>query len=253
MNAFWALVRNDLQLKKRTIHQVSAWTKFYFGIAIIIGLGGYTWGIIQGFLTWEYYYLAFLPFLIFLPFAYSISMTSKEWRNGTMGWWLTLPYPRSFLLSAKCLASFLHFVKSMVLIVAVVIVLQLEAILIRPDLFTVQQLFRDLQFGAIDSLWEIILFSPLSILVGIVMAIVRRSHLKPALPLFWVGFMLLANVYPAKALGLTPQNAPAGYPIQGLHISMSGNGFITTLLFSLVVSALLFAFSTYILDRHVEV
>lgn len=251
MSVFWALVINDLKLKRRSILHASVWTKFYFSVAIVIGFGGNTWGILRGVNKLDYY-LLFAPFLIYFPFGYSMSSISYEWQNETIGWWLTLPYSRTFLLSAKWVASFLRFVKTIVLIFAVVIVLELEAILLRPDLYTVQHLFRDLQFDTIGACY-IILLSPLAILVGVTIAIVRRSHWKPASPLFWVGFILLSNVYSVKALGLTPQSAPNGYPTQGIHLSMSGNGLLTTLLISLVASALLFAFSTYILDRHVEV
>lgn len=251
MNVFWALVSNDLMLKKRTSSQFSVWTKLYLGIAIVIGLGGYTWSLLQGFIALNYIF-SFIPFLIITSFGVSMSIIGSEWQNDTAGWWLSLPYSRNFLLGAKCTASFLRFIQSMLIILVVGLALALEAILIKPDLYTMQQLFGGLQLGIQNAFWNILL-SPIAILLGVTLAIVKQSHWKPALPLFWISFILMINLYFNKFLNFATENAPNDNPPLGISINMSSNNYLALILVAFTLSALLFAISSYLLDRHVEV
>lgn len=251
MSVFWALVNNDLMLKKRKRSQFSVWTKFYLGIAIVIGLGGYTWSLLQGFIDLNALF-SFIPFMIIIPFGVSLSIISSEWQQDTTGWWLSLPYSRGFLLGAKCTTSYLRFVLSMLIILVVGIALALEAIMIKPDLYTMQQLLGGLQLGILNAFWNI-LISPLPILLGVTLAIVKRSHWRPASPLFWLSFILIINLYFNRFLNFATENAPSGYPPLGISLKISSNDYLAAILVGFALSTLLFAISSYLLDRHVEV
>lgn len=109
-----------------------------------------------------------------------------------------------------------------------------------------------LQLGAISASWNIMI-SPLMILLGVTLAILKRSHWKPALPLFWVSYILIINLYFNKFLKFTTEHAPNGYSPLGISLNMSSYTYLTIFLISLVVSALLFLLSTYLLNRHLEV
>jgi uncharacterized membrane protein YczE len=85
------------------------------------------------------------------------------------------------------------------------------------------------------------------------MVMVTRSHWIPSVLLFWIGLGLLVNLYVAKALGLSPLSAPSVHLEQGYYLSVNESDFSTIAFIVLAVSALLFAFSVYVLDRHVEV
>ena len=140
----------------------------------------------------------------------------------------------------------------MLIILVVGLALALEAILIKPDLYTMQQLFGGLQLGILNAFWNI-LISPLLIFLGVTLAIVKRSHWKPASPLFWLSFILMINLYFSKFLNFATENAPNGYPPLGISINMSSNNYLALILVAFALSALLFAISSYLLDRHVEV
>ena len=106
-----------------------------------------------------------------------------------------------------------------------------------------------------DLSWLLII-SPFSIALGALIVIITRSHWAPAssLSLAGVGFGLLINLNVAKAFGISPLSKLSTRHLeQGYFLSVSGNNFFPTLLISLTISALLFAFSVYVLKYHVEV
>jgi hypothetical protein len=94
--------------------------------------------------------------------------------------------------------------------------------------------------------------SPISILLGTLMVMLTKSHWTSPDPLFWFGLGLLANLYVAKALVLSPLSAPSVHLEQGYFLSAKGSDFSTIVFIVLAVSALLFAFLVYVLDHHVE-
>jgi len=249
MKVFWALVRNDSKFEKRDPRRSSFLNFLSCSIVCALGLGGFLWADGQGFFN-----VGFIMwcFLISTPFGYSIYLLNKEWQAGTIGWWLTLPYSRSLLLSAKCIASLLHVLMSYAFIFAYTPMMALIQYSTQPDLIPHPQLLDVLQGCAIDVTWLLII-SPFSILLGALIGIIIRSHWVDSTSLSWLGLGLLANLYMAKTLGISPRGVPSVRPDEGYYLSVNGSGFFTPLLVSLAVSALLFAFSVYVLKRHVEV
>lgn len=248
MKVFLALVRNDSKFEKGDLRRKTLLNSIYFGITYALAIGGFLWADHQGFINGGFLMWCFL---ISIPFANSSYLLNKEWQEGTTGWWLTLPYSRSFLLSAKCVASFLRVLKMYAILFATTQIMTLYNNSTRPNFLPHPQLLDVLQACAKDLTWLLII-SPFSILLGALMVIITRSHWVPVSPLFWVSFGLLTNLYVANAIGLSPLNAPPVYLEQGYYLSMNGSDFYTTVLIVLAISAILFAFSVYVLDRHVE-
>lgn len=249
MNVFLALVRNDSKLENGDRRQRSLLNSIYFGIALALGSGGLTWATHQGFINGGFMLWCFL---ISIPYVDSSYLLNKEWQEETTGWWLTLPYSRSLLLSAKCAASFWRVLKMYAILFAATQIMALVLNSTLPDFIPHPQLLDLLQVCAKDLTWLFII-SPFSIILGALMVILTRSYWAPESRLSLLGLGLLANLYVAKALGLSPLSAPSVQLEQGYFLSVNGSDFFTPLLISLAVSALLFAFSVYILKHHVEV
>ena len=108
MKEFLVLVKNDSKFEKGDRRQRSLLNSIIFGIAYALVLGGFTWANLQGFINGGFLMWCFL---ISIPFGNSIYLLNKEWKEGTTGWWLALPYTRVLLLSAKCVASFWRVLK----------------------------------------------------------------------------------------------------------------------------------------------
>jgi len=248
MKVFWTLVRNDSKFEKGDSRGRYPLNVLSYIIVYAMGLGGFFWADHQGFMNGGFLLWCFL---ISIPFGHSLYLLNKEWQAGTTGWWLTLPYSRSLLLSAKCVASFLQVLKEYAFIFAFTLIMSLIQYSNLPDFIPHPQLIDMLQGCAVDLTWLLIM-SPFSILLGALIVIIVRSHWVDASSLSWVGLGLLTNLYVANALGFSPLSKPSLHPEQGYFLSVNGSNFFTTLFVSLVFSTLLFAISVYILKNHVE-
>lgn len=252
MKVLLALINNDYKVfgkgysRDRPLLEFSY--SFLANVLIMVGLGWVTsQGFINpGFITWG--------LLSSIPFGVSISLLNKEWQEGTTGWWLTLPYSRSLLLSAKCVASFLLVLVIYAFTLAFTILVRFIKNSTQPAFVPDIQLLDTFQHFAKDLTW-MLMISPFSILLGALMVIIVRSHWVPKFSPFWgwVGIGFGGNLYVVNALGHSPLSASSVHLKQGYFSSVNGSIFFTTLLVTLAVSAFLFAFSVYVLDRHVEV
>lgn len=248
MKAFWALVNNDSKLEKGDSRQRSLLNSIYFAIALTLCSQGLTWATHQGFINGGFFIWCFL---ISIPYADSIYLHSKEWQEGTTGWWLTLPYSRTLLLCAKIVASFWRVLKMYAIFFGSALVMMIFYNLMLPDFLYHPQLLNLFRGYAIVLAWLLVM-SPLSILIGSLTLIIAKSYWAPAYYLSWIGLGLLANLYVAMIFGLAPINTSSALLEQGYFLSVNGTNYFTTLLISLAASALLFAFSVYLLKQHVE-
>ncbi|MDO0823800.1 hypothetical protein [Desulfosporosinus nitroreducens] len=247
MKAFLTLVRNDSKLEKEDRRHRSLLSKVYAVFAVVLINAALTFS--KGYID---IHLIIWCLLILTPFGSAILVVNKEWQEGTTGWWLALPYSRSLLLSAKWVASFWRVLKMYGIFFASILILASIYNLTLPVFLPKMQLLDLLQACARDLSWLIII-SPFSIILGALMVIITRSHWIPVSLIFWVMFGLMANLYVAEALGLSPQKGSfVSHSGQGFCLIINGSDFFTTFLISLAVSSLLFVFSVYLLKKHVE-
>ncbi|WP_088187312.1 ABC transporter permease subunit [Desulfosporosinus sp. FKA] len=252
MKALWTLVRNDSKIFDKVYYRESSpLMGIYQGLANALVMGGLIWATSLGFINGGF---VIWCVLISIPFVISFSILNKEWHDGTIGWWLALPYPRSLLLSAKCIASFLLLLESYIFILAIVLIQLFLINSTLPPFLPHTQLLDAFQACSEDLSWLLII-SPFSILLGTLIISFARSHWLPKFPIAWggLGFGFIVNLYVVKVFGLLPLSTSSVHHGQMHFISVNGSNFLTTLLFSLSISAILFAFSVYILTQHVEV
>ncbi|WP_040951671.1 ABC transporter permease [Gorillibacterium massiliense] len=189
---FWKLVLHELRAKgnwrkqKRVpVHKGWWYAYFLFVVAVIVGV--VTYFAIQKKINQEdtlnfIFGVSFsLPYMVFVFGNRSIG---KEWDNDTNGWWLTLPYPRIWLISAK-------FVTLLIQLVGVVLVIMAFAILYGT---LIAQMLYGMSFSDLMNTmqaglkWMVMLvgFSPLILAVSLFTANARYSSLRPATAMLWV-------------------------------------------------------------------
>jgi len=128
-----------------------------------------------------------LFFLAFIPFSFTLEMLQREWKNGTVGWWLSLPYSRKLLLAAKSMAGFLRFIKILLIFVIITAFLTTLTIYLKPDVGNIA-LLHDIPQRLLYSSVIAILVSPLFLILG-TLAVLEKSKIR-LLPIFLPAFAL---------------------------------------------------------------
>ncbi|MED5020590.1 ABC transporter permease subunit [Paenibacillus chibensis] len=123
----------------------------------------------------------------YMVFFWGYGTVKREWENDTYGWWLTMPYPRAKLITAKWLGIWLKLligiVIAFVILSAYVFVLSLALPSYSlPDV-------GSFMIAGIDWLTLVAGFSPLIISLGMLMSVIQSTSLRPILPVLWVVFM----------------------------------------------------------------
>lgn len=168
--------RNKGQLTKqwRLIYAIS----FVISIAVVATYFSMTYQIQLKYIWYVYWSI---PFFIF---GFGISKISREWNNETVGWWLTLPYPRHTLIMTKFWAVVIRGVLIASAVYVLILAFGAYATWISPKLsFTQFGAFA--QFGLVLLLIDICAF-PFTSSIGILYGTLKHTKWRPAIPLFWM-------------------------------------------------------------------
>lgn len=141
----------------------------YFNLIYHVQLK-YIWNICWG-----------IPWMIF---GLSISLIHREWRNETVGWWLTFPYPRSTLVVAKFWAMLVRGVSLACSILLLIIVFGAFATLVSSTL-SFGDFLAFIKSGLIPILLDLAAL-PLAVGAGLILGTLGRTKFRPAMPLFWI-------------------------------------------------------------------
>ncbi|MCL6597820.1 MAG: ABC transporter permease [Alicyclobacillus macrosporangiidus] len=186
---FWALVRHDFKRRRAgRLRAYRAWVLAYLAAVCVIFIALATYvGRIGDFDPRPVWYTTFgLPFMCF---GLGIGWTVNEWKNGTAGWWLTLPAPRTRLIASKFTAVLLRtlFIYAMVFLGITVFGLYTMAV---GGHLTAQAAS---DFLGVGMRWYSLLLAitPLPCAFGVFHGTLTQTRLKPAIPLVWMAFGLL--------------------------------------------------------------
>jgi hypothetical protein len=260
MNVFLSLVRNDLRLKKTRTRQHRNLFWSYLAAAVLLGIGWYTWSVCKGFMQPQFL-LWWLPCLIFVPNGYSFFLIKQEWRAGTASWWLSLPYSRHLLLGAKFTACLIRVVQLFAIGFICIILLGIEAIFLRPDIWRMD-ILGDLLLKGSSVFLLLIALSPLTIMFGLTLAVLGHSAWKAVSPLFWflyIGFMNLFMFTAFKSYSLIWKlDDPAQWKMYNIGMPdlpffTSGITILLIVAFVVVLPVLFFLFAARVLERQAEV
>lgn len=179
--------RNKGSWRKQSRIRVSrGWWLAYFLIILTAVVGTMTYFAINNELQINsiWYVTMGFPYMVFF---WGFGTVKREWENDTYGWWLTMPYPRAKLITAKWLGVWLKLllgiVFAFVLLSAYVFVLSLAL-----PAYSLTDV-GSFMIAGIDWLTLVAGFSPLIISLGMMMSIIQNTSLRPILPVLWVVFM----------------------------------------------------------------
>lgn len=258
---FWTLVRNDASLGStfrldKTKSKVYEMAVKFSVIGIVLVVAGLLlgWGMhisnlfTEKVITLLDYLITPSPFticfLFYIPFSFTLEMMPREWKNGTVGWWLTLPYSRKLLIGAKSMAGYFRFIKLLLILFISGEYVTLLLLYLQPEVVNFG-LLQDLPQRIIYSCAVVLLLSPLFVSLGSTLGVLSKGRIK-GVPVFFPGLSLAIIVSIFLSSPLSAVFSPDAY--------RSPAWFSLVLVFgvSMGLSALLFFLSAYELEHKVE-
>jgi ABC-2 type transport system permease protein len=240
---FWALVRHDFKRRRGGfLRTYRAWVLAYLAAVCVIFIVLATYvARIGGFDPRPVWYATFgLPFMCF---GLGIGWTVNEWKNGTAGWWLTLPAPRTLLVASKFTAVLLRtlFIYAMVFLGITVFGLYTMAV---GGHLTVSSASDFLGMG-IQWYSLLLAITPLPCAFGVLYATLAQSRMKPVIPLAWMAFGLLSWLLSARQLVHIHPDDPAW--ATGVHWTWP---MLWPLAGTWILSYVLVRLAAIVLERH---
>jgi|GEM_PF-894210 len=215
-NAFSYLIKHELK-RRRPTRVCRKWVAAYAAIAAVILISAYAFLHVQ--ITFKPEVLLFIIYVFpYFAFMQAYMMVSKEFKEGTHGWWLTLPYSRGVLLRSKYVAALIRIIQYGLLAFAATWVITIFTQIVQGNL-SADSLY---QFTITESKTYLAMFIlvPFMIGFGLFGSILRGTQWRPLLPLVWVTYGLSANAIswiPALVL-----NDDGNSPIELMQMPVSG-------------------------------
>lgn len=188
---FWALVRHEFKLKgswrKQNRSPIAKWWWIGYVSLLLVGAIAVTaYFAINSSLKLEYLWFATLG-LPYILFFLGFGSLKREWENDTYGWWLTLPYPRVWLVGAKWLACLM---RTLLIVIGILALGTLYATIIAvlAPSYSLADVGSFILLGG-GWLLTMIGFSPLLTILGMLTAGASYTALRPITPVLWVLFM----------------------------------------------------------------
>ena len=247
MSSFLVLARNDIGLQMGRLRRKHRYLWLYLVIAAFVWLFQYAL-LLNGSSGFPIDPRYALLFIIPLFFAVSGTVVSREWRKDTAGWWLSFPCSRLRLLLAKTAASFINKLLILLAMAAMLVLLFLGIILVRPELITPGAPFKYLS-QAMEFLALTLVLCPAAVTSGILMRLVPRSKWRIASPLVWIAVPMafVSLIFPFAGGGL------AGQPfIDTVYRVLQGGNILLCLLVQVGFSVAVTLLSLYLLCRKIE-
>ncbi|MFT8317698.1 MAG: hypothetical protein ABF651_05415 [Sporolactobacillus sp.] len=237
---FPQLIRHELNSGRwrRKRHQNKAWriTNFvfyltvallvttYFSLKVNLELK-YIWNVCWG-IPW-------------IAFGISIGNIKIESSEGTIGWWLALPYPRLALISSKFWAMILRSLKIMCFIFLAIIAFAAYAVLISKGL-TWNGFQNFLAYG-LEPILLTLLALPFMVSVGTLAGVLRVTRWRQAMSMLWVIWGLSWGLGSSTGI-FTIVNHTRGFIIIG-----------SVFLASFVISLILLRIAAWILEKQLDI
>ncbi len=241
---FFFLVKHELAARGSKL-RLGKWLWIYGGLLLLLAAVAVAiWGNNADYDPSYFMFTAYVfPFMIF---GFAVEALKREWAEGTIGWWLSLPHSRVQLLGAKAIAAWIRFTSYVLLYFAVVLLLDVYSVAMYGDRVTSVKGMLVLEAQLFGILVGI---SPVMLAIGLLFVAVRRSGLKPLLPLLWLLMGIGGNVFgwmtgggQLTVYGSDENLGPLVYPI-----------WIWLWLIPIwAIAAILFAATIKVCDKHLE-
>lgn len=187
-DTFLFLIRHEMRMEGGRFLK-RQWMWIYAAILLVALFAVFTiWGGRMDDQINPLIYLSYMfPFAAFIATLRSIK---REWRNETVGWWITLPYSRGWLLAAKYIGAILKIILVYVGFSALLLLLSLYSAAVHGDGFEPVSVLLS-GFGYIYTI--LLMVTPLMLSLGMLTAAIRRSRLRAFAPIAWIAFGTLGN------------------------------------------------------------
>ncbi|MCL6636608.1 MAG: hypothetical protein K6T26_01555 [Alicyclobacillus sp.] len=185
---FWALVKHDFKRRKRGgLRAYRGWWWVY-ALGVCAALLVLSARVGQAAENLRFAWFAVFG-LLFLSFGLGIGCTANEWRNGTVGWWLTLPVSRGRLVLSKWVATLLRtlWVYTRVFLLMAGFGLYSLAVAGQLHYHTLVAFFNT----GVGAYTLLLALTPLPAALGVFYGVLMQSRLRPAVPLVWLAFGLV--------------------------------------------------------------
>ncbi|MBX6396094.1 MAG: ABC transporter permease subunit [Alicyclobacillaceae bacterium] len=244
---FWSLVAQDLKGHKRRKSNIAGkwWIAYKVAVALVV-VAMATYGSLYGKVTVLNAFWFFTWGLVFTAFGLGNGFITREWKIGTVGWWLALPLPRWQLVLSKYLACLIRTAFVFAIVYVIIALLGLYMLLMQGSWNTadvISFLLTGLKWNAL-----MLGLTPIAGAFGLLMGAVGRSTLRPALPLLWALFgggwwaWFMVN-----GRAITIEQERDG----GLHLVVTWAA-LYPYVASFILAGLMIALASYIFARHVE-
>jgi len=186
--------------------------------------------------------------LIGIPYLLTQQVINHEWKNCTAGWWLSLPYSRTFLLASKSVVGLFRFLKILLIFVPVILCLTLITSYLQPEASNLRSLY-DVPERVLYNLAIGLSLSPFSLGLSNLITVLGKSQIKKVLRFLPAAIYLLiillsySNFFPSIV---------GTFLFNILFQSAWGSLFIVFGV-SLGLGALLFVLAVYVLEHHIDV
>lgn len=237
---FLKLVKQDIKRRsRRKRHIPRQWWLAYLAFVFLIAIVAATFKVLHGGVSISYiwYFTFALPFAVF---GVSTGITAHEWKNGTSGWWLSLPFSRLKLIASKFCAGFARGIMIFIVVYVAIAFFGLYMMLLggnfHPGLY--------LRFLKQGLEWFLLLLSisPFMAALGVLFGILNQSRAKPIIPLFWsfwgvMWWLVFSNFGSHLAIHA------------GSHLSLTGTVY-DSIAASWIAAYFMVRLSAYLLDRQ---
>jgi ABC-2 type transport system permease protein len=245
-SVFWSLVRQNIHGgKRREPWLQKPWRAVYFTTLFLIFVAASTYAGLTVTSSLDLDFVWFFTFgLPFAAFGNAIAQIVHEWKNGTVGWWLSLPYSRLQLIMAKFVATLIRTIIFFACFYAVISILGVYTIALHGP-FSLGIAARFLVSG-LKWFGLLLCVCPFAAAFGIFFGVLRESRAKPLLPLFWAAVGLLWWLLTVRGSALLKFKLVNGHWVFFHYSSMMLYPFAA----SLVIAYVLLYFAAYLLNRQ---
>ena len=163
---------------------MSAGWRLFYAVVILIAILATT-----AIISWNNHlslqYIWYFSFgLLFSTCGIAIQQVSQEFRNGTSGWWLSLPYSRLTLVLAKTGREYGSSHSVIAIAFGLAIIWGFYATILAH--LSLSHDFMMFAFSGLKWFITIIAFIPFVTGFGTMMAVIAKTKARPILPLLWV-------------------------------------------------------------------
>lgn len=246
---FWSLVRQNMRGGKRSRPwSQKPWRTVYLVtvLLVLVVIATYVGLFVKSpiDLSVAWFFTIGLPFA---AFGNAVGQIIHEWKNGTVGWWLSLPFSRTQLVTAKFIAALLRTIRVFVFAFVLICILGWYTMILQGT-FSVQTAAFLLTSGL---KWYALLICacPFAGAFGLLFGVLTESRAKPILPLIWMAIGVLWWLVSSHSATFLKINIVNGHLVY-YHLSLI---LLYPFVASLMIAYVILHIAAYLLERQLAI